>query len=120
MVGFLPSSRGGCNDLILSGHAIVTSTLGCAFTSTASNASFSIAAWTLIALDYSIEAYQGMHYSVDMWLGCIVTCLLWQLTKPLEFVAEGEQIQNGSPKKAPPLNAKTVLMYALPASLAYA
>merc|ERR1711957_272909 len=112
MVGFLPSSRGGCNDLILSGHAIVTSTLGCAFTSTASNASFSIAAWTLIALDYSIEAYQGMHYSVDMWLGCIVTCLLWQLTKPLEDVAESEHIQIESAQKVPPLDVKIIGMYA--------
>lgn len=25
---------------------------------------------------YSIESYQGLHYSVDMWLWCIFTCLL--------------------------------------------
>jgi len=125
MVGLLPSSRGGCNDLILSGHATITSTLGCAFTSAAGNTSFSIAVWTLIALDYSIEAYQGLHYSVDMWLGCIVTCLLWHLTKPLEVGGEQEQnIQNADAKKertarAPALNTTIISMYALPAVVAF-
>jgi len=124
MVGFLPATKGGCNDLILSGHATITSVLACAFTSAASNTSFSIAVWTLIALDYSIEAYQGLHYSVDMWLGCIVTCLLWHLTKPLEIVDEPEQIQNDNTKKGDairqsPLDATIVGMYALPAILVF-
>jgi len=125
MVGLLPSSRGGCNDLILSGHATITSSLACAFTSVAANTSFSIAVWTLIALDYSIEAYQGLHYSVDMWLGCIVTCLLWQLTKPLEIGGQRDQkSQNGKAKKGstvrpPPLNATTIVTYAVPALVAF-
>jgi hypothetical protein len=91
MVGFLPNSRGGCNDLILSGHATVTSTITCAFTSVAASTPFSLAVWTLVTLDYSIEAYQGLHYSVDMWLGCIITCLLWKLTKPFEFKNGGDE-----------------------------
>jgi hypothetical protein len=91
MVGFLPNSRGGCNDLILSGHATVTSTITCAFTSVAASTPFSLAVWTLVTLDYSIEAYQGLHYSVDMWLGCIITCLLWKLTKPFEFKTGGDE-----------------------------
>lgn len=124
MVGFLPNSRGGCNDLILSGHATVTSTLGCASTSVASNTRFSMALWTLMALDYSIEAYQGLHYSVDMWLGCIVTCLLWQLTKPLELEGELEErtrsrVKGATVAKAPPLDAKVVAMYAAPAFLGF-
>ena len=122
MIGFLPSSRGGCNDLILSGHAVVTSTLACAFTSTASHASFSAAAWTLIALDYAIEAYQGLHYSVDMWLGCVVTCLLWQLTRSLEGAEEGggRRHRRGSAGTAPPLTATVAGLYALPAAGAFA
>ncbi|KAL7543980.1 hypothetical protein ACHAXR_013460 [Thalassiosira sp. AJA248-18] len=124
MVGFLPNSRGGCNDLILSGHATVTSTIACAITSAASNTSFSIAVWTLIALDYSIESYQGLHYSVDMWLGCIVTCLLWQLTKPLEIGRALDQPQHDNVKREDtnrpsPLNATIVAMYALPPTLAF-
>jgi len=146
MVGFLPNTRGGCNDLILSGHATVTSTLACAFTSVANDGTFSTAVWTLVALDYAIEAYQGLHYSVDMWLGCIVTCLLWQLTKPLEFVEDNIEEQQrreettavmqpdennveredfAMMKKqpavppSPPLDATTVCVYALPATLAF-
>jgi hypothetical protein len=127
MIGFLPNSRGGCNDLILSGHATITSTITCAFTSAASNTPFSIAVWTLVALDYSIEAYQGLHYSVDMWLGCIVTCLLWQLTKPFEFEA-GNMFSDGDEKAMPsmssdftrfPLDMKIVGTYALPATVAF-
>ncbi|KAL7527857.1 hypothetical protein ACHAWF_002335 [Thalassiosira exigua] len=124
MVGFLPQSRGGCNDLILSGHATITSTFACACTSAAADASFSTAVWTLVALDYAIETYQGLHYSVDMWLGCIVTCLLWQLTKPLEIGNEAEQAEIQAGQKAtmeepPPLNATIAAMYALPAAVVF-
>lgn len=124
MVGMIPSSRGGCNDLILSGHATVTSVLGCGLTSVASDTSFSIAVWTLIALDYSIETFQGLHYSVDMWLGCIITCLLWKLTSPLEMGGHRDQLQNGNAQKAgaakpSPINGTTAVMYALPALLSF-
>lgn len=129
LVGFLPNTRGGCNDLILSGHATVTSTIACAFTSVASNTHFSIAVWTLVALDYAIEAYQGLHYSVDMWLGCIVTCLLWHLLHTLEFGgAERDERQKYEEKhekrkvitsQGSPLDATIVAMYALPAILAF-
>ena len=124
-VGFSPNSRGGCNDLILSGHATVTSALGCAVTSVASNDSFSTAVWTLMAVDYAIECYQGLHYSVDMWLGCIVTCLLWQLTKPLEVEGERERSQNEIRRNErrgaqAPMDAKVVASYALPAFLGFA
>ena len=123
LVGMLPSSRGGCNDLILSGHATVTSTIACASTSVSSNMSFSVAVWTLIALDYSIEAYQGLHYSVDMFLGGIVTCLLWHLTSPLENEGELEQMQKKEQREKspppPPLDATVVAMYASPAILAF-
>lgn len=123
LVGMLPSSRGGCNDLILSGHATVTSTIACASTSVSSNMSFSVAVWTLIALDYSIEAYQGLHYSVDMFLGGIVTCLLWHLTSPLENEGELEHMQMKEQREKspppPPLDATVVAMYASPAILAF-
>ncbi|KAL7439455.1 hypothetical protein ACHAXM_006715 [Skeletonema potamos] len=129
LVGMLPSSRGGCNDLILSGHATVTSTIACAATSVSSNTSFSVAVWTLVALDYSIEAYQGLHYSVDMFLGGIVTCLLWHLTAPLENEGEVELWQKEKQRKErggenisrapPPLDTTVVTIYAAPAVLAF-
>ncbi|KAL3791036.1 hypothetical protein HJC23_003025 [Cyclotella cryptica] len=130
-VGFLPNSRGGCNDLILSGHATVLTTLGCACTSVVDNGRFSGALWTLVAVDFAIEAYQGLHYSVDMWLGCIVTCLLWQLTKGLEGEGDGLEVEDMEWKKKEkvvmakievsptPLDGGVVALYSLPAFLGF-
>jgi hypothetical protein len=124
LVGFLPNSRGGCNDLILSGHATVLTTLGCGCTSVANNAKFSVAVWTLVAVDFAIESYQGLHYSVDMWLGCIVTALLWQLTKGLEVPGDMEKKRISGTGKSKydsqaPLDAQTIALYATPAFLGF-
>eukprot|EP00586_Coscinodiscus_wailesii_P017780 CAMPEP_0172505202 /NCGR_PEP_ID=MMETSP1066-20121228/184384_1 /TAXON_ID=671091 /ORGANISM="Coscinodiscus wailesii, Strain CCMP2513" /LENGTH=475 /DNA_ID=CAMNT_0013281715 /DNA_START=104 /DNA_END=1528 /DNA_ORIENTATION=+ len=91
LVGLIPSSRGGCNDLIISGHATVTSTMACASTSIADNLAFSTSVWILLTFDYFIEVIQGLHYSVDMWLGAIVTSLIWRLLGPLEQKAPKEE-----------------------------
>ena len=109
-------------------HATVTSSIGCAFTSVASDTSFSIAVWTLIALDYSIETYQGLHYSVDMWLGCIVTCLLWHLTKGLEVPGDAERIRSAKSRESDaiqiqhhdtPLDTGVLVRYALPPAIGF-
>ena len=123
LVGFLPNSRGGCNDLILSGHATVITTLGCGCTSVANNYKFSMAVWTLVMVDFAIESYQGLHYSVDMWLGCIVTALLWQLTKGLEVsgqLEKSKRVDTGSGtilEKS--LDRQVISMYAFPAFLGF-
>jgi len=77
ITGFIPQANGGCNDLIVSGHATVTSTLACVVTSVVGNRIFSAALWTLVAIDYMIEVYEGFHYSVDMWLGAVLVNLIW-------------------------------------------
>jgi PAP2 superfamily C-terminal len=69
MVGFTPQSHGGCNDLIISGHATVTATLACLTTSVVGKPLFTTALWMLVSMDYMVEVYEGFHYSVDMWLG---------------------------------------------------
>ena len=125
LIGFLPNSRGGCNDLILSGHATVLTTLGCGCTSVANNVKFSVAVWTLVAVDFAIESYQGLHYSVDMWLGCIVTALLWQLTKDLEVPGAYEQnkvnkVEVANLSQCAPLDSRIVALYSLPAFLGFA
>lgn len=125
LVGFLPNSRGGCNDLILSGHATVLTTLGCGCTSVANNAKFSVAVWTLVAIDFAIESYQGLHYSVDMWLGCIVTALLWQLTNDLEVPGAYEKskmtkVEGSNASQNAPLDSRVVALYSLPALLGFA
>ena len=77
LTGMKPAVGGGCNDLIVSGHAIVTSVVTCVCTSVADNTTFSLAAWSLLAFDCVVEVYQGFHYSVDMWMGVVLTCLIF-------------------------------------------
>ena len=83
-VGIRPAARGGCNDLIVSGHATVTSALACVCTSVADNPYFSGAVWSLLAFDYGIEILQGFHYSVDMWLGAVLTALIFRGLRGVE------------------------------------
>jgi hypothetical protein len=84
MTGFIPQANGGCNDLIISGHATVTSTLACLVTSVVGNGLFSVALWTLVAIDYMVEVYEGFHYSVDMWLGAILVNFIWHTLGGIE------------------------------------
>jgi hypothetical protein len=87
-VGFLPSTSGGCNDLIVSGHATVTSVFACVSTSVAGHWAFSIAVWSMLAIDFMIEVYEGYHYSVDMWMGALFTVMLWRILAPLQAMEE--------------------------------
>jgi PAP2 superfamily C-terminal len=83
-VGLLPASHGGCNDLIISGHATVTSTLACISVSVANDPLFTLSLWSMVFLDYTVEIYEGFHYSVDMWLGMILVSLLWRVLQSIE------------------------------------
>jgi hypothetical protein len=84
VIGLMPASHGGCNDLIISGHATVTTTLACLSASVSKDRIFQMALWTLLILDFAIEVYEGFHYSVDMWLGLVLVCLFWRVLQPLE------------------------------------
>jgi hypothetical protein len=89
-VGLEPASHGGCNDLIISGHATVTATMACVASSVSmsssnkNNRTFAAALWIMVVLDYCIEIYEGFHYAVDMWLGMVLVSLLWHALAPLE------------------------------------
>jgi hypothetical protein len=91
MTGFIPQANGGCNDLIISGHATVTSTLACIVTSIVGKPLFTSALWTLVAVDYMVEIYEGFHYSVDMWLGAILVNFIWTVLAPMEEASVQEQ-----------------------------
>lgn len=82
-VGLQPRSHGGCNDLIVSGHATITATLACVSTSLANENGgccwFAVAIWSMVVLDYAVEIYEGFHYSVDMWLGGVLVVLIWRV-----------------------------------------
>lgn len=83
-VGLQPAARGGCNDLIVSGHATVISMLACVVSSVADHTLFSIAIWMLVIMDFGVEIYEGFHYSVDMWMGLVLVTLLWRVFRHLE------------------------------------
>mmetsp|Transcript_11782 Transcript_11782/g.27578 ORF Transcript_11782/g.27578 Transcript_11782/m.27578 type:complete len:356 (+) Transcript_11782:2-1069(+) len=85
-VGLIPQIDGGCNDLIISGHATVTSTIACLITSVVGKPLFTTAIWMSVTLDYFVEIYEGFHYSVDMFLGAMLVNFLWNTLSPLEDV----------------------------------
>ena len=122
MVGFTPQVNGGCNDLIISGHATVTSTLACVVTSIVSKPVFTAALWTFVAMDYMVEVYEGFHYSVDMWLGAVLVNFIWTVLAPLEESPPAVKEELVAAKKFYPLNESTVsdmIWYFLPAFGAY-
>lgn len=117
MVGLKPAARGGCNDLIISGHATVTSVLACVGVSVADNAFFSVAVWSLLAFDYLVEVYQGFHYSVDMWMGAVITSLIFRSLASVEpEVVHGEE-NNYLPMSSNSM--RDVILYVAPALLAF-
>ena len=82
LVGFRPYSHGGCNDLVISGHATVVSLLTCISASVGTDPLFQACLWSLVFLDFCVEIYEGFHYSVDMFLGTVLVCLLWRVMAP--------------------------------------
>ena len=117
IVGLKPAARGGCNDLIISGHATVTSVLACVGVSVADNAVFSVAVWSLLAFDYLVEVYQGYHYSVDMWMGAVITSLIFRSLASVEpKVIHGEE-NNYLPMSSNSI--RDVILYVAPALLAF-
>lgn len=116
MIGMQPQTHGGCNDLIISGHACVTSTMACLAISAAGNTRFSIALWSLLVLDFCIEVYEGFHYSVDMWMGGLITSLLWRSFNWLEDEAGSDN------RELLPLSSVTTqefVLYSIPAFISY-
>jgi len=119
-VGFLPRTKGGCNDLIISGHAIIMSTIACVATSVANDPLFSLALWSMVFLDYCVVVFEGLHYSVDMFLGVVLSSLLWKVLQPLESPSSMHVPHiNTSLEKGNTLTIRNVIMYATPAVVAY-
>jgi hypothetical protein len=118
--GLKPQVNGGCNDLIISGHATVTSTLACLVVSIVGKPLFSVALWMFVAMDYMVEVYEGFHYSVDMWLGAIMVSFIWRTLAPIEnSFASKESLHD---KQFLPLQDTTtadVIRYAFPALVTY-
>jgi len=99
-IGFLESrTNGGCHDLIVSGHATITTTLALSASSTMGYHSFIM--WGLVFCEFSMNAIHKTHYSVDLWLGFVITFFIWHFTDKLpsnnkiEVPAKKKQSQSG-------------------------
>mmetsp|Transcript_11869 Transcript_11869/g.18209 ORF Transcript_11869/g.18209 Transcript_11869/m.18209 type:complete len:425 (-) Transcript_11869:285-1559(-) len=117
-IGMLPQAHGGCNDLIVSGHATALTTFCCVATSVAGNRLISISLWSMLVIDFLIEVYEGFHYSVDMWMGGLIGTLVWQILSPLESIDN----QGASTKKFKSFSSLTtpdIVAYSIPATAAF-
>lgn len=117
LVGFRPYSHGGCNDLIISGHATVVSVLACISASIGADPYFQACLWSLVALDFAVEIYEGFHYSVDMFLGTVLVCLLWRVLATVEGTNATSPVPRLPFREVP---KQTIGLYCLPVIGAYA
>jgi hypothetical protein len=120
MVGVIPQVNGGCNDLIISGHATATATMACVVTSVVGKPLFTAALWMFVAMDYMVEVFEGFHYSVDMFLGAVLVNFIWTVMASME--ESGPADQAGRPKKFYPLldiSHSDLVKYLVPVLAAY-
>jgi len=82
---------GACNDLLYSGHVVLYTIIATAFTKVSQEYSLRIFRYGLPILIWCHLTQRAIrtilehhHYSIDMFLGCIVTLLIWQC-KPLHI-----------------------------------
>lgn len=81
IIGFTKMrAMGGCNDLIISGHAIVYSVAPLAVQSYYGPGLTSSLLWAAVAYNCLRAPYTKQHYSVDMFLAVAVTALVWNWT----------------------------------------
>ena len=123
MVGMTPAANGGCNDLIVSGHATVTTSMTCVIVSLANDNWFGMAVAWLLAMDYLVEVYEGFHYSVDMWMGAVLCSLLWRVWKPIEdnnTDRNAATLQDMMQRfQSEPITIRDAVTYGSPALIAY-
>ena len=87
-----PHPKGGCHDLILSGHASVVAVFACATVAMlpAGRKSRCWAALLVISLALNAlnEVASQMHYTVDVWCGVVVSALLWHSSAGCRFTSQ--------------------------------
>ena len=70
-------SGGGCNDLVLSGHAVIYAAVCCAFSEFAPGVASKLL-WLALVRSSVRGPLTRQHYSVDMFLASAVTALTWR------------------------------------------
>mmetsp|Transcript_298 Transcript_298/g.861 ORF Transcript_298/g.861 Transcript_298/m.861 type:complete len:244 (-) Transcript_298:305-1036(-) len=78
VIGFTKMrAMGGCNDLVISGHAIVYVVAPLAFQTYYGKGWASSLLWAAVAYSCIRAPITKQHYSVDMFLAVVVTALVW-------------------------------------------
>jgi hypothetical protein len=70
-------SGGGCNDLIISGHAVIYTAVCCAYSEYYPGVASKIL-WLALLRSSVRGPLTAQHYSVDMFLAAVVTALTWR------------------------------------------
>ncbi len=70
-------SGGGCNDLIISGHAVIYTAVCCAYSEYYPGVASKIL-WLALLRSSVRGPLTVQHYSVDMFLAAVVTALTWR------------------------------------------
>jgi len=76
--------HGGCHDLLVSGHATILTTWAWACTSGAK----SFLLWLFVFMDFMFEIIGQTHYSIDIWVGFLLTSFVWRETNNIPEISE--------------------------------
>jgi DNA mismatch repair protein MutS2 len=102
-------SGGGCNDLVLSGHAVIYTAVCCAYSEYYPGAASKLL-WLALLRSSIRGPLTAQHYSVDMFLAAAVTALTWRAVEGV-YPAGASRLRPRE-RGAPP-DAKGALQWAL-------
>jgi DNA mismatch repair protein MutS2 len=105
-------SGGGCNDLVLSGHAVIYAAVCCAYSEFAPGVASKVL-WMALVRSSIRGPLTHQHYSVDMFLASAVTALCWRACEGV-YPRQARLVPR---KPGAPPDAKGVLQWALTAAV---
>ena len=104
---------GGCNDLVLSGHAVIYAAVCCAYSEYYPGVASKVL-WAALVRSSVRGPLTHQHYSVDMFLAAVVTARTWRAVEGV--YAAGPNRLRPRPQGAPP-DARGGLQWALTAAV---
>ena len=106
-------SGGGCNDLVLSGHAVIYAAVCCAYSEYYPGGASKLL-WLALARSSIRGPLTAQHYSVDMFLAAVVTALTWRAVEGV-YPAAASRLPPRPPGQRP--DAKGKLQWGLTAAV---